>query len=87
MGESGIYPVTIAFASLDQSAKSEAIQVNFHVQYGTGEQSFYMDLTYKIVQVRLNYWSKPGIVFRRNRRYGRWRATRTRRRRARGRKR
>lgn len=66
MGESGIYPVTIAFASLDQSAKSEAIQVNFHVQYGTGEQTLYgpyvQDSTGKALTIGVNLVSSLGVI-------------------------
>ena len=66
MGESGIYPVTIVFASLDQSAKSEAIQVNFHVQYGTGEQTLYgpyvQDSTGKALTIGVNLVSSLGVI-------------------------
>ena len=41
INESGIYDVTIKFASLDKSAKSEAQSVNFNLDYNNNDQTIY----------------------------------------------
>jgi hypothetical protein len=38
IGSSGIYGVVIKFASVEQSSKSEAVNVNFNFEYNGNEQ-------------------------------------------------